>query len=336
MRRRHTFLMTVALLLTILVSACARPTTPVPAQPTPAPVQPTKPPTVQPTAMPQPTQTPEPTDAPEPTAESASTPEASAGSGGTEAKFADFDPGNFDRSTNIDNEWSPMKPGMQWVLAGTTIEEGNSIPRRIEFTVTDLTKEIAGVQTIVAWIVDYRDDEVAEKEIAFYAQDKDRTLWYLGEYPEVYENGEFVEARPWIHGLEDARAGIKMTIDPQPGTPDYYQGWGPAVDWSDFGHVDQIGQEVCVPVDCYKDVLVFAESSLGEVDAFQLKYYARGVGNIRVGWRGADATKEDLEMTEFTQLDAKALAEIRAEALALEKHAYEISTDVYAQTLPAK
>jgi hypothetical protein len=184
--------------------------------------------------------------------------------------------------------------------------------------------------------VDYSDGQVVEQEIAFYAQDNDGNVWYLGEHPEEYEDGEFVDAPSWIAGLEDARAGIKMRAKPQMGTPSYFQGWAPAVEWTDYGQVDQMGQETCVAVDCYQDVLVIAESSLEETDAFQLKYYARGVGEVRVGWRGADATQEELELVELVQLSPEALAEVRAEALALEKHAYEVSQDVYGQTPPAE
>ena len=303
MRHIHVICVAVALLLMISASACAGATAPA-----------------------QPTQAPEPTQAPT----------ATAGSETSEPGFADFDPGNFDRSTNIDNEWLPLQPGMQWAYEGTTTEDGETFARRLEFTITDLTKEIEGVRTVVAWVVDYSDGEAVEKEIAFYAQDNDGNVWYLGEYPEEYEDGKFVAAPTWIAGLEDARAGIKMWAEPQLGTPGYFQGWGPAVDWSDYGQVDQIGQETCVPIDCYEDVLVIAESSLGESGAFQLKYYARGVGEVRVGWRGADAAQEELELVEFTQLSPEALAEIRAEALALEKHAYEISQDVYAHTSPSE
>jgi len=32
-----------------------------------------------------------------------------------EPQFADFDPDNFDNSTVIDNEWTPMQPGTKWV-----------------------------------------------------------------------------------------------------------------------------------------------------------------------------------------------------------------------------
>ena len=251
-------------------------------------------------------------------------------------EFADFDPINFNDSTNIDNAWLSLKPGMRWVYEGTTVEGGKSFPHRIEFTVTDLTKEIAGVRTLVAWVLDISSGEVVEKELAFYAQDLDGNVWYLGEYPEEYDGGEFVAAPTWIAGLKDARAGIKMWAEPQLVRPSYFQGWGPAVDWSDYARVDAVDQETCVPVDCYEDVLVIAESSLDEADAFQLKYYAPGVGNVRVGWRGADAVQEELELVEFIELSPEALAEIRSQALELEKHAYEKSPDVYAHTKPVE
>ena len=252
-----------------------------------------------------------------------------------EPQFADFQPDNFGNSTLIDNEWMPMRPGTKWVYEGTAVDEdGKSVSRRIEFIVSDLTKEIAGVRTVVGWIVDYTDGELVEKEIAFYAQDNDGNVWYLGEFPEDYKNGEFVEAPSWITGIEDARPGIKMMAEPKLGAPYVYQGWGPAVEWSDFGHVDQMGQKTCVPVDCYEDVLVNEESSLGETGAFQLKYYARGVGEVRVGWTGADETKEELELIEHVQLSPEELVQVREDVLAVEKHAYEISKDVYSQTLP--
>ena len=253
-----------------------------------------------------------------------------------ETEFERFDPSNFDRSTNIDNEWFPLQPGTHWVYEGTTTEDGEILAHRVEFTVTDLTKRIEDVPTVVAWVVDYRDDELVEQEIAFYAQDNDGNVWYLGEYPEEYEDGEFVQAPTWIAGLADARAGIMMWAEPQPGMPRYFQGWGPGVDWSDYAQVDQMGQQTCVPVDCYADVLVIGESSLDETGAAQLKYYARGVGNVRVGWSGTDATQEELELVEFTQLSPEDLAAVRERALELEQHAYEISQDVYAHTFPAE
>ena len=249
-----------------------------------------------------------------------------------------FDASRFAQSIPIVNEWMPLKPGTRFVYEGTTIEDdGTAVPHRVVITVTDLTKVIGGVRAAVTWDLDYSDGELVEAELAFFAQDTSGTVWRMGEYPEEYEEGKFVAARPWIHGFEDARAGIMMPAKPQVGTPSYAQGWGPAVEWTDRGQVDQVDQKTCVRVRCYDDVLVIAETSQSEPDAQQLKYYARGVGNVRVGWRGAgEKTKEILELVRVEQLDAAALAEARAKALQLEQSAYQRSKTVYARTPPAE
>ena len=249
-----------------------------------------------------------------------------------------FDASRFVQSIPIANEWMPLKPGTRFVYEGTTIEDdGTAVPHRVVITVTDLTKVIGGVRTAVTWDLDYSDGELVEAELAFFAQDTSGTVWRMGEYPEEYEEGKFVAARPWIHGFEDARAGIMMPAQPQVGTPSYAQGWGPAVQWTDRGQVDQVGQKTCVRASCYDDVLVIAETSDAEVDAQQLKYYVRGMGNVRVGWRGTgEKTKETLELVSVENLDAAALAAARVKALELERSAYQRSKTVYAHTPPAQ
>jgi hypothetical protein len=96
-----------------------------------------------------------------------------------------------------------------------------------------------------------------------------------------------------------------------------------------------LGQETCVPADCYKDVLVVKEFSVDEPNAFQFKYYAQGVGNVRVDWGGDDTTKEKLELVKIEELSADAIASADSEALTIEKRAYEINKDVYGQTAPS-
>jgi len=248
--------------------------------------------------------------------------------------FEDFDPDAFVDPTNIINDFLPLVPGTQLIYEGVTVEDGEEIPHRIEFTVTDLTKQIDGIETVVVYVVDLSDDELIEAEIAFYAQDDEGNVWYFGEYPEEYEDGELVDNPAWLHGQEDAMAGVKMWADPQLGTPPYFQGWGPEVEWTDYGQVDAVDEETCVPFDCFDGVLIIAESSLEEEDAYQLKYYAVSVGNVQVGFRGADATQEELELIEVVNLDADALAEIHALAIALEESAYDNAASVFGDTLP--
>ncbi|MDX1414248.1 MAG: hypothetical protein R3293_08650 [Candidatus Promineifilaceae bacterium] len=248
--------------------------------------------------------------------------------------FEEFSPDNFDRSTHIDNEWLPMKPGTHWIFEGSTVEDGERIPHRIEFTVTDLTKEIAGVNTIVAFVQDFAADELVESEIAFYAQDMKGNVWYFGEYPEEYEDGEVVDAPAWIAGEEGALPGVKMWAQPRLGIDSYAQGWAPEVEWSDRGQIYRMQQQICTPAYCGGDVLIIDEFSQEEPDAFQQKYYAPGIGNVAVGWRGDDASQEELQLVEFTQLETAELSEFNDLALALEDNAYE-NSEVYAVTAPA-
>ena len=252
-------------------------------------------------------------------------------------RFEDFDSRNFDRSTHIDNKWFPLKPGTQFVYGGFTIEEGKRVAHRVVVSVTDLTKVIGGVRAVVALERDYSAQRLAEAEIVFFAQDNDGTVWQLGEYPEEYENGKLVKAPAWIHGIQDARAGIIMKAEPRPGTPSYSQGWGPAVNFVDRGMVYQVGQKTCVRLGCFEDVLVIKETTEDEPDSQQHKYHASGVGVVRVSWEGeGDKSKETLELLRVVQLGSPALAVIRAEALKLEKRAYKISKKVYVHTPPAE
>jgi len=210
----------------------------------------------------------------------------------------DIGTATFSDPLAVDNAWFPLTPGTQLVFEGTTIDEGESIHHRIVFTVTDLTKVIDGVPVVVRWDEDYSDGELVEAELAFFAQDDDGNVWHLGEYPEEYEEGEMVLAPAWLAGLEDAQAGYIMKADPQTGTPSYAQGWGPAVEWTDRGQVDALIGETCVATGCYPNTLIIAEWALDErEDGVQLKYYAEGIGNIKVGFRDNDATQEELELS---------------------------------------
>jgi hypothetical protein len=247
-----------------------------------------------------------------------------------------FDSANFGPdSADIDNPYFPMEPGTQFVYRGSSIDEGERVEHSVVFTVTDLTKTIAGVRTVVGWDRDFNEEgEVTEKELIFFAQDTDGNVWHLGQYPEIYDGEQFDGAAPWLVGyLEGAKAGIVMHAEPRLGDPAYSQGFAPPpYFWEDFGRVYRTGQQTCVPVDCYTDVLVTEEFEPSIPGAFQLKFYAPGVGYVRVGWRGAqEEEREVLVLAELRQLDAEAMAEVHAEAFAMEARA-----SVYGLTQPAE
>ena len=125
-------------------------------------------------------------------------------------------------------------------------------------TVTGLTKVIDGVNTVVMWDRDYSDGELAESELAFFAQSEDGDVWLFGEYPEEFENGEFVGApSTFISGIAKAQAGIAMQAAPRTGTPAYVQAYAPKVDFLDCGQVFKKHQNVCAPTACFEHLIEF-------------------------------------------------------------------------------
>jgi hypothetical protein len=248
----------------------------------------------------------------------------------------DFSPRRFDQTSYVvDNAWFPLKPGMQLVFEGSAEEEGERVERRAIWTVTNLVKRIGGVQGAVIWERDFRNDELVEAELALFAQDKAGNVWHLGQYPEEYEEGKFVAAPTWFHGINGATAGIAMHATPRVGTPDYAQGFAPKpINWVDRGEVYRRNVKTCVPTGCYH-ALIIREFEVGKPDAYQLKYYARGVGNVRVGWEGEnDQDHEELRLARIIHLNEQGLANARSAALKLEAHAYKVSKNVYGKTAP--
>ena len=231
---------------------------------------------------------------------------------------------DFDKSENIDNVWWPLKPGMQWTFDGHVEEEGKKESHRLVFTVTDLVKVIDGVRARVIYDTDLTKGKLVEQELAYFAQDKSGNVWHLGQYREVMEGKIFVGGQIWvINNPPGAKAGIMMPADPKLGSPSYSEGFAPPpFYWTDRGRVYQVGQKVKVPAGNYSDVLVIEEFDEENPGAFQLKYYAKGVGNIKVGSRGKKGgTDEKLELTKVRQLDETEMAAIRVKAFELEKRA---------------
>ena len=244
-----------------------------------------------------------------------------------------FRPRDFSNPTVIDNRFFPLAPGKQFILDGTANRGGGTLAHRVVFTVTDLTKEIDGVRSVVMWDRDYNNGVLVEAELAFFAQDDDGAIWTMGEYPEEYFEGEFLGAPSvWISGRKGSEAGILVTENAPVGTK-FLQGWAPDVNFLDCAYVYQEGQTACVPFNCYENVLVIDERSPYEVGSgHQRKYYAPGVGVVLVGAVN-DPEGEKLELINILDLNEQEMADARAAALKLEARAYKVS-DAYRRTKP--
>jgi len=276
--------------------------------------------------------------APGSTATSA-TPATAAPSGAAAARPAterDFDRRNFTHPTRIDNRWTPLVPGTQYVFEGRANRGHGRRPHQVITTVTDLTKVIDGVRTVVIWERDINAGRLLEGELAFQAQDDDGNVWNLGEYPEEYAGGR-VDGAPdtWIAGVAGAHGGIMMRAAPAPGTSSYRQGFAPTIEFADRAKVLRAGLHDCVPVRCFDNVLMTDETNPNEpADGHQRKSYAPGIGTIRAAPAGG-REREVLVLTRVVRLDPDALAAARRRALAADRRGYAVSRTVYARTPPA-
>lgn len=252
--------------------------------------------------------------------------------GDQEKSLLDIDPANFSHPTKIDNPWWPLKPGMQYVYEGVTVDdEGETVPHRTVFTVTDLTKVINGIRCVVIWDRDFSDGALVESELVFFAQDNDGNIWHLGQHVEVYDERDLLGYYTWLVGhQEGTKAGIMMKAKPKLGEPSYSQGYAPPpFNWTDRAKTYKMGETTKVPYGSFQNVLVMAESSDKELNAYQLKYYAPGVGVVRVDFLGKDPSQERLELVAVNPLSPEQMADIRAGAFKLETRAY-----VYGSTPP--
>jgi hypothetical protein len=247
-----------------------------------------------------------------------------------------FDRDDFTRSAHIDSRFFPLAPGTQFTYQGHINSSGAATAHTVIFTVTDMVKIVDGVLTRVLWDQDLNDGQLAESELAFHAQDLTGNVWVLGEYPEEFDDtGKFTGAPfTWISGQAKAQGGILAPGKPKVSDRRFLQASSPSIDFLDCGQVFALGQHVCVPTGCYKDVMVIDENSpLDPTSGHQRKFYAPGVGIVSIGAAG-DPEAETLSLSSIKHLDDDAMAHIRTTVRHLEKRAYQIS-EVYQHTPPA-
>lgn len=247
-----------------------------------------------------------------------------------------FQRNNFSNPTDIDNKWSPLIPGTQMIMEGVANRTGELLEHQVIFTVTGVTKVIDGVRNVVLWDRDINQGKLVEAELAFKAQDNDGNVWNLGEYPEEYENGEFLGApSTWISGLGKADGGLLMEGQPVVDPTYYAQGIVPPIDFLDCAKVVKMAQKKCTPLQCYNPVQVTHERAPLEPDTgIQRKYYAAGVGNVLINAIN-DPEGETLVLTQIVQLSPEALAQANQEALNLDRRAYRVN-NLYRRTSPAR
>ena len=186
----------------------------------------------------------------------------------------ELDPADF--TIEIDNPYWPMKPGSRWILRETDPDGTN---QRVEITVTDQTKTIAGIEARVIRDTVTEDGKLVEDTFDWYAQDSSGNIWYLGEATKEYENGKVKStAGSWEAGVDGAQGGILIPAEPKPGLTyrqEYHE--GEAEDAAEVLSIDELAE---VPYGSFKSVLMTKDYTPLEPKLLEHKFYAPGVGLV--------------------------------------------------------
>jgi hypothetical protein len=185
-----------------------------------------------------------------------------------------LDPAEF--TTEIDNPYWPMKVGSRWAYRETDAE---GTVTRVEVTVTNQTKTIMGIDSVVVHDIVTKAGEVKEDTLDWYAQDADGNIWYMGEDTKEYENGKVSSTKgSWEAGVDGAQAGVIVPAHPKPGLSyreEYYKG-----EAEDAAEVLSLNARAKVPFGTFDHVLQTRNFTPLEPDLIEEKFYARGVGMV--------------------------------------------------------
>jgi hypothetical protein len=184
------------------------------------------------------------------------------------------DPAQF--TDKITNKYFPLVPGTVMVYEG----KRDGVPLRIELTVTNETKDIFGVRTIV--VRDIVSGALDERTSDWYAQDTAGNVWYFGEDTKEYTNGVVSStAGTWEAGVDGALPGVIMQAEPVQGQA-YRQEYRPTVA-EDVAMIKRVGASAEVPAGKYSDVLVTNDRDLLDLNKDEDKYFAPGIGLVKLG-----------------------------------------------------
>jgi hypothetical protein len=176
-----------------------------------------------------------------------------------------LDPGNFVR--RVDNPWFPLVSGTTFRYRG----EKDGEPGKQVTTVTDKRKTVLGIRATVVHDRVFLDGKgLAEDTFDWYAQDKQGSVWYLGEATKELENGRVVSREgSWQAGVKGAKPGIVMPAHPRAGQSFRQEYWK--------GHAEDHFAIVSIRA----GVLTTKEWTPLEPGVRDRKVYRRGVGQVR-------------------------------------------------------
>ncbi len=188
-----------------------------------------------------------------------------------------IDPTQFEDSIT-GNEFFPLVSGTILIYEG---EDESGVAVRVKETITADTKTVMGVTCIVVRAQEWEDGEEVEDTYDWYAQDKLGNVWYFGEDSHEISGGQPVSsAGSWEAGVDGALPGIIMLAHPIEGLwyrQEYWEG-----EAEDVAQVLSLNESVTVPYGTFTNCLQTAEWNPLHPKVLEHKYYASGVGVVKI------------------------------------------------------
>ena len=185
------------------------------------------------------------------------------------------------------NPYFDLTIGRRNVLAGSGEVDGKPAMIVSSDIVTGPGPVLLGVQTVQVLDQTEQDNLLTEQTFDYYANDDQGNLWYFGESVTNYTydaKGHRIgtdSQSAWMAGEGGAMPGIGLPGAPTVGLSQM-QEVAPDQGAMDFFEVIDTNAAMTVPSGAYDRVMKTFESSLSEPDGREFKYFAPGVGLLRV------------------------------------------------------
>jgi hypothetical protein len=209
---------------------------------------------------------------------------AACGGGDTQQPSPTSNPADF--QATVDNRLYPLPASSQQVYEGEERDPdtGNTIKTRVESRVLPKTDRVAGVEVTVVEDKEFKNGELVESTLDYFAQHRDGSVYYFGERVDEYEGGKVVSHEgQWLAGEGKNREGVFMPAQPTLGQV-FEQEKAPGVA-EDTSTIVAVDQSVTTPAGSFSGCLKMEDfSPLAKETEF--KFYCPGVGVVREEFPG--------------------------------------------------
>ena len=185
---------------------------------------------------------------------------------------------HFRHNSNlVTNSWFPLARGSVYVYDGQ--KDGKAA--RDVMTVTPKVKTITGIRAAAIHDRLFLNGQLAERTTDWYAQDKQGTVWYLGEKTaELNAHGKVTSTEgSFLNGRDGASGGIFMPAHPAVGQSFQQEAFKGQAE--DHFRILSLATTITTPAVSSNSAMLTEETTPLEPGVVDHKYYVRGIGTVK-------------------------------------------------------